>query len=100
MEVLLPLKEFVEALADLKVYSTGDFISLKRKGDIPDGITDRPLQAYPELKGEWRHLWGRVHAIRLVRGEHLEERKPPSVEDLESFIRGMANGLDEQPDEV
>ena len=95
MEALLPLKEFVEALADLKIHSTGDFMSLKRKGEIPDGITDRPLQAYSELKGEWRHLWNKVHAVRLVRGENLEERKPPSVEDLESFIKGMANGLNE-----
>ena len=95
MEALLPLKEFVEVLADLKIYSTGDFISLKRKGDIPDGITDRPLQVYPELKGEWSHLWDRVHTVRLTGGENPRERQSSSVKEVAGFIQGVVDELDE-----
>ena len=99
VEALLSLEEFVEVLADLRVHSTADFISLKRDGAIPDGITDRPLQDYPDLKGEWSHLWDRVHDIRVIRGENPEERrrgrKGPSVKELETFIKGMVNELDE-----
>ena len=99
VEALLSLEEFVEILADLKIHSTADFISLKRDGAIPDGITGRPLQIYPDLKGEWSHLWDRVHDIRVIRGENPEERrrgrKGPSVKELENFIQGMVNELDE-----
>ena len=96
LEPPLPLKEFAEILADLKIYSTADFISLKREEGIPDGITGQPLQAYPELQRKWDHLWDRVRAIRRANGEEPEEREKPPFGELEALMRGMVNELGEE----
>ena len=93
MELPLPLKKFTEILADLRVYSTVDFISLRREGEIPDEITGQPLRAYPELQGKWSHLWDRVRAIRRANGEEPEEREKASLGELEALMREPVNKL-------
>ena len=93
------LEEFLQILIDLKVYSTIDFINLKNEKDLPDGVPDKPLQAYPELEGKWSVLWKKIRDIRFPYPQEQEDtikRRKLNSEELRAFMMETFNEWEEQ----
>ena len=69
---IIPLKKYVEALHDLRIYDTVTFITRKKESDFPDGISERPLRDYKELQGDLNILWEKVKALRSSGPREIE----------------------------
>ena len=76
------IEEFVQLMVDIKIGSTSDFIKAKKEGDLPKEIPDKPLQAYPELEGQWSVLWDKVRSLRLSQEKDVAERRKWIDEEL------------------
>ncbi|MCZ0933084.1 MAG: hypothetical protein OXJ52_08030 [Oligoflexia bacterium] len=87
----MPLKDFVQLMADLKIYSTRDLAKAKREGDFPEEAPEKPLRTYFELKGQWSVLWDKVHSIRLSQGEDVAERRKLTESEFLAFMREVSN---------
>ena len=90
----MPLGEFLQLLIELKVYSTADFITLKREEELAEGFPDKPLRAYPELQGKWRNLWDRVQKISPYKRGTITKQRKLNEEELETFAIETINEWD------
>ena len=97
----LSFKEFLQILTELKIYSTSDFVKLKKEEGLPEGVPEKPLRAYPELKGQWSLLWSKIHDVRLSQGENVAKRRKLTNEEMRRFMAEISDKLEkEELDEV
>ena len=95
----LPLEEFLHFLIDMEIYSIIDFVNLKKEEGLPDGVPDKPLQVYSELKGQWSILWKKIHDIRFPSSQEqgsITERRKLSSTELRALFTGAFNEWQEE----
>ena len=108
----MPLKEFVQIMHSLKIYSTSDFVDAKRDGDLPEEIPDklwevvkayRELQIHTNLKDNLEILWRMVRKVSLsdtqeqADDEKRGKRKMTATE-FQNFMAGLKKSLDSERD--
>ena len=95
-EDFVSLGEFLEFLVEFRVYSTSDFLKMKKEEEFPVGIPSEPLKIYSELQGQWSVLWNKAHEIRLSKGEDVPERRRLKKGELRALVSEIFDELEKE----
>lgn len=99
LDDVMPFKEYLQFLVEIEVYSTKDFVKKLKKADFPDGMSEKPLRTYSELRGQWSVLWDRVHELRLSNSEeeqNIPERRKMTSSELRVLVTEVNRAVEEE----